>query len=124
MGRRPGRDKPVAWKGLAAPRCNKRRRRLPASVLEALNDVQAQILQTPARGERKRGVLRDIWVEKFKAANDQYLVAYAIDDERRAVVFYDVGQHENFCRDLSKYLRADPGEPGPSSKRGGGDQLQ
>lgn len=112
-GPQPGRDEPEAWKALAVPRYNKRRRRLSPTVLKALNDIQAQIVQTPTRGDRKRGALKNVWVEKFKAGNDQYLVAYAIDEQRRSVVFYDVGQHENFYRDLTQYVR------GMLTKRGG-----
>jgi mRNA-degrading endonuclease RelE of RelBE toxin-antitoxin system len=94
------------WTALAVPRYNKARKRLSAAVKTRLNDVQAQILQDPGRGDRKKGVLRDVWVEKFQAENDQYLVAYAIDEQARTVIFYDIGQHENFYRDLSHYVRS------------------
>ena len=66
--------------------------------------MQAQILQDPHRGDRKRGALRQIWVEKFKAQNDQWLVPYTIDDRRDIVYFVAVGQHENFYRDLHRHL--------------------
>ncbi len=66
--------------------------------------MQAQILQDPHRGDRKRGALREIWVEKFKAESDQWLVAYIIDDKRDIVYFVAVGRHENFYRDLQRHL--------------------
>ncbi|MGQ0571326.1 MAG: type II toxin-antitoxin system RelE/ParE family toxin [Armatimonadota bacterium] len=94
------------WTGLAAPRYNKRRKRLSPGVLQALNPVQAHVLQDPHRGDRKRGALRDVWLEKFQAENDQYLLAYSINAKRRTVIFLDIGQHENFYRDLGKYLKS------------------
>lgn len=74
-------------------------------VRRVLNDVQSRILQDPRTGGRKRGVLKNVWVEKFPAQNDQYLVTYEIDEKNDLVIFLDVGQHENFYRDLEKYLR-------------------
>jgi len=44
-------------------------------------------------------------VEKFPAQNDQYLVAYEIDDKNRIVTFLDIGQHEHSYRDLEKYRK-------------------
>ncbi len=94
----------MPYTGLAAPNYNKERKRLALTVIHRLDEVQAQILQDPHRGDRKRGALRHIWVEKFKAQNDQWLVAYTIDDKRDIVYFVAVGQHENFYRDLQRHL--------------------
>lgn len=95
----------MTWTGKAVPRYNKRRKRLSLEVRRILNDVQAQILQDPHRGDPKRGALKKIRVEKFKAEHDQYLVGYEIVEKEHIVVFYDIGQHENFYRDLEKYLK-------------------
>ena len=46
-----------------------------------------------------------MWVEKFPAQNDQYLVASEIDDKNRIVTFLDIGQHEHSYRDLEKYRK-------------------
>lgn len=95
----------MSWTARAAPRYNRRRRRLSKAVREALNEEQARILQDPRKGDRKRGPLRDVWVEKFKAQSDQYLIAYLIDESAEVVTFLDIGQHENFYRDLERYLK-------------------
>jgi len=95
------------WKAQAVPRYNNRRKKLTPEVRRKLNDVQAAILQDPYRGDRKRGALGHVWVEKFPAQNDQYLVAYEIGDKNRVVTFLDIGQHENFYRDLEKYRKAE-----------------
>lgn len=95
----------MPWKALAVPRYNKRRKKLTPEAHRLLNEVQSRILQDPHVGDRKRGALKNVWVEKFPAQNDQYLVAYEIDDKNDAIVFLDIGQHENFYRDLEKYLK-------------------
>jgi mRNA interferase RelE/StbE len=100
--------RPVAgpWTALAVPRYNKARKRLKSDALRTeLNKVQTAILENPFVGDRKGGALRDVWVEKFQAENDQFLVAYSIDEQKREVTFLDIGQHENYYRDLEKYLR-------------------
>jgi mRNA-degrading endonuclease RelE of RelBE toxin-antitoxin system len=94
----------VPYTGLAAPSFNKDRKRFAPAIIRRLDEVQAQILQDPHRGDRKRGALRHVWVEKFKAQNDQWLVAYIIDDKQDIVYFVAVGQHENFYRDLQRRI--------------------
>ena len=99
----------MPYTGLAVPQFNRHRKRLSPAVLKALNTVQAQILQDPRRGDLKAGALKGVLVEKFPAENDQWLVAYAIDDKRNIVTFLAIGQHENFYRDLIRY-RKETGE--------------
>jgi mRNA interferase RelE/StbE len=95
----------MPWRGQAVPRYNKRRKKLPPEVQRVLDDVQAAVLKDPFIGERKRGALSSVWVEKFRAENDRYLVAYEIDEKTQTVTFFDIGQHENFYRDLERYKR-------------------
>jgi mRNA-degrading endonuclease RelE of RelBE toxin-antitoxin system len=93
----------VPYTSRAVSRYNKQRRRLAKGVAAQLDAVQAAILQDPHRGERKKEQLRDVWVEKFKADKDQWLVAYEIDPKAQTVTFLSIGQHENFYRDLTRY---------------------
>jgi len=60
--------------------------------------------QCPVKHKRrqKRGALRQVWVEKFKAQNDRWLVAHTIDVKRDNVYFVAVGQHENFYRNVQQ----------------------
>ncbi len=99
----------MAWKGLAAPQYNRQRKKLSPGVLKVLNRVQAQVLQDPHRGDRKRGPLKDVWVEKFKAENDQWLLAYMIQEKQDTIHFIAIGQHENFYRDITRHLEARTG---------------
>jgi len=93
------------WKAAAYPRYNKRRKKLSWQLKKLLTAEEDKILANPQKGDRKRGALRNVWVEKFQAQNDQILIAYEIDEQNRQVNFMDVGQHENFYRDLEKYLK-------------------
>lgn len=95
----------MAWKGQAAPRYNRRRKKLPPEIQKALDGVHERILKNPLTGERKRGPLKDVWVEKFKVQNDQHLLVYQVDQKAHTVTFLDIGRHENFYRDLEKYVK-------------------
>jgi mRNA-degrading endonuclease RelE of RelBE toxin-antitoxin system len=95
----------MAWKALATPRYNRRRKKLSPEVRRRLTREEDKLLEHPYKGDRKRGALGDIWVEKFKAQNDQYLVAYLLDEKARAVTFLDIGQHENLYRDLEEHVK-------------------
>ena len=88
----------------AAPRFNRTIKRLPPNLKRALDEEVRRIAANPYKGEQKRGVLRDVFVEKFQAVNDQWLIAYRVVEQRRVVQLLAFGQHENFYRDLSRSL--------------------
>ncbi len=92
----------MAWDAKATPRFLRSRKKLSPAVRKALNKAQAQVIQDPYRGDRKRPPLGWLWVEKFKAENDQWLLGYEIDDKRDLVIFHAIGQHENFYRDIQR----------------------
>ena len=64
------------------------------------------ILADPLSGEPKVGALKGVRVVKFKAGPQQLLLAYQFDPKRNLLEALDVGPHENFYRDLEKYLDA------------------
>lgn len=96
----------MPYQGLAAPQYNRLRKRLPPAVLKVLNEVQAQILSNPRKGDRKSGELRGVWVEKFTVENDKWLLGYMIGVKKKVIFFLPVGRHENFYRDITRYLRS------------------
>jgi hypothetical protein len=51
----------------------------------------------------KVGDLQGIQVYKYKSQNQQILLAYEITDS--TLYLYAFGLHENFYRDLKKYLQ-------------------
>ena len=54
-------------------------------------------------GEEKRGDLSGFRVHKFKFRGEQYLIAYKFQSS--GIIFYMIGTHENFYRDLKRYLK-------------------
>ena len=70
-----------------------------------LNEAEDEIAINPSLGEEKRGDLKGIWVYKFKSFDQQILLAYQVDKDKKEVVFVAVGGHENFYKDLKQYLK-------------------
>ena len=52
------------------------------------------------------GDLRGVRVHKFGFLGQRYLLAYFVDESEEAIYFLAVGGHENFYRDLKKYLKS------------------
>jgi len=78
---------------LQAPRFAKSKRRLPRSAQLAVDDAVKGLLADPLAGEPKVGA-------------QQLLLAYQFDAKRNVIEVLDVGPHENFYRELQKYLDA------------------
>lgn len=88
----------------AAPRFNRTVKRLPPDLKTALDQEVRRLAVDPYKGDRKRGVLRHVFVDKFQAVNDQWLLAYRVQEDTRVIQLLAFGQHENFYRDLSRRL--------------------
>jgi mRNA-degrading endonuclease RelE of RelBE toxin-antitoxin system len=69
----------------------------------AIEDEVYEVLKTPHAGEQKKGDLAGLRARKFKFHGQEYLMAYTI--QGRDVVFYMIGTHENFYRELKSYLK-------------------
>ena len=61
------------------------------------------IVEDPTIGTEKKGDLRGVHVHKFKIKTIQYLLAYRINDDNLELIM--IGPHENYYRDLKKYLK-------------------
>ena len=89
-----------------APRFTKSKRRLPPAVQLAVDDAVRGIAQDPLSGEPKTGRLKGIRVVKFKVGPQQLLLAYQFDARANRIHVLDVAPHENFYRDLQRYVEA------------------
>ena len=69
----------------------------------AIEDEIGKIAGRPGIGESKTGDLQGIQVHKFKFQIRTFLIAYGITES--GLLFYSIGTHENFYRDLKKYLK-------------------
>jgi mRNA-degrading endonuclease RelE of RelBE toxin-antitoxin system len=96
--RKPGRT------ATAVPRFLKSKRRLDDAVQLAVDAEVKKLVSDPMAGEPKVGALKGVRVAKFKVGPQQYLLAYRFLAKRNVVEMLDVGVHENFYRDLQRYL--------------------
>ena len=68
-----------------------------------IEDEIEKILENPEMGETKKGDLREFRVHKFAFKKQKLLIAYQF--LANEILFYMVGPHENFYRNLKKYLK-------------------
>jgi len=89
-----------------APRFSKSKRRLADGSQLEVDEVVKSLLGDPLRGEPKTGALKGVRVVKFKISSQQFLLAYQFDARRNLLQVLDVAPHENFYRDLQRYLES------------------
>jgi len=81
----------------------KRIRRMHKQEKGVLDREIRNISEDPSIGEEKRGDLRGIFVHKFRIKEAEYLLAYRMVGEDLELMM--MGPHENYYRDLTKYLK-------------------
>ncbi len=79
---------------------------MPAAAQLAIDEAVKGIFEDPLSGDPKAGALKGVRVVKFKVSALQLLLAYQFDARRNVIEVLDVGPHENFYRELQKYLDA------------------
>ena len=89
-----------------APRFGRAKKRLPAAAQLVVDEAVRGLLAEPLSGEPKTGALKGVRVVKCKVGTLQLLLAYQCDAKRNVIEVLDVGPHENFYRELQKYLDA------------------
>ena len=81
----------------------KQKKKLHKQQIKNLDRAVKCIFSTPTIGDMKVEDLQGIQVYKFKSNNQQILLAYEVIDF--TLYLYTFGSHENFYRDLKKYLQ-------------------
>ena len=89
----------------AYPKYNRIKKKFPPLLREKLNEVEDKIAIDPSLGQEKTGELKGIRVYKFKLFDQENLLAYQVDKDKKEVIFVALGGHENFYRDLKQYLK-------------------
>ena len=80
-------------------------KKLHKSEQDALVDIVEHITNNPTIGELKTGKLSGLRVFKKHINNQLTLISYTYCDRSCSCYFYNFGTHENFYRDLKKYLK-------------------
>lgn len=69
----------------------------------AIEDETYVIIGNPHIGDAKKGDLSGFRVHKFVFQKQEYLIAYKI--QKDCIIFYLIGTHENFYRELKRYIK-------------------
>jgi mRNA-degrading endonuclease RelE of RelBE toxin-antitoxin system len=75
----------------------------PRSFQLVIEDEVEAVIQMPLAGEGKKGDLTGFRIHKFSYKGQKFLLSYVIQTER--IIFFTIGSHENFYRELKKYLK-------------------
>ncbi len=81
----------------------RQKKKLDKRQIKDLDKAVNAITKNPKKGEQKKGDLSSIWVLKFKMVNQLYLLAYEWDVKSRVLIA--LGVHENFYRNIKKYIK-------------------
>ena len=68
-----------------------------------LDEAVRKILNDPSIGEKKKGDLKTVFIYKFKIDQNLFLLTYEFTSESLNLIM--LGPHENYYRDLKKYLK-------------------
>ena len=88
---------------IQSPVFAKKKKKLHKQQIKDIDEAVKYIFNTPASGYMKVGDLQGIQIYKFKSNNQQILLAYEVIDS--TLFLYAFGSHENFYRELRKYLQ-------------------
>jgi mRNA interferase RelE/StbE len=78
-------------------------KKLPKPEKEAIDQEIRKIMANPGIGAAKKGDLRGVFIHKFNLRTTPYLLAYRLVGEDLQLIM--IGPHENYYRDLKKYLK-------------------
>jgi len=69
----------------------------------AVQDEVETVIEDPGLGQIKKGDLANLRVHKFRFKKQEYLIGYCMENED--LLFYMIGTHENFYRDLKRFIK-------------------
>lgn len=86
-----------------SPLFGRQKKRLYPKEIRLLDQVVESLSNNPEMGEEKKGDLAGVYVHKFKIKTKLFLLAYEFDEAE--ILLITLGPHENFYRDLKKYMK-------------------
>ena len=87
---------------IQSPLFAKRKKRLHKNQIKNLDEAVRKIVQDPEIGNLKVGDLSGVRVYKFKSMNSVILLAYEVIES--SIFLYTFVSHQNFYRELRKYI--------------------
>jgi hypothetical protein len=96
----------VPYTPLSVHNFDRTKKKLPSALRMEIDCQVRVICDKPAIGEEKTGDLRGVRVHKFHLAGQLQMLAYWPDKSAKTITLLALGGHENFYRDLKRYLSA------------------
>ena len=90
-------------KVLQMPRFKKYVKKLPRHLQQVILDAVEDVISDTEIGELKKGDLKGLMVHKFMMGRQLILIAYKVESD--SLVLYQAGPHENFYKNLKRYLK-------------------
>jgi mRNA-degrading endonuclease RelE of RelBE toxin-antitoxin system len=87
----------------ASPLFGRKTKKLKRNEKKRLDEEILRISENPEVGQEKKGDLQGVKVHKYKAGNQQILLAYKSSEKE--ILLLTFGSHENYYRDLKNYLK-------------------
>ena len=87
---------------IQSPLFSRQKKKLKKNQIQKLDNAIRTIMADPTVGTEKSGDLQRVQVYKYKFGNNLILLAYEVDES--TLYLYTFGSHQNFYRELSKYL--------------------
>lgn len=85
---------------------NRVKKRLPAKLRHEIDKHVKRICDDPSLSDLETDDLAGIRVCKFGFMGQLYVLAHEANHDAKIVYIHAVGGHENFYRDLKKYLKS------------------
>ena len=87
---------------IQSPIFAKQKKKVKKNQIKKLDEAVKAIMANPDIGDLKKGDLQGIRVYRYKVGKNLFLLAY--ESEGSTLYLYSFGSHQNFYRELSKYL--------------------
>jgi mRNA-degrading endonuclease RelE of RelBE toxin-antitoxin system len=94
----------VPYTPLSVHNFDRIKKKLPPALRTEIDGQVRAMCDNPVIGEEKTGDLRGVRVHKFHLSGQLYLLAYWPDATEKTITLLALGGHENFYRDLKRYL--------------------
>ena len=87
---------------IQSPLFASQKKKLHKNQIKNLDEAIRTIAQNPEQGSGKVGDLSGVFVYKFNSVSSLVLLAYEISD--KTLFLYSFGSHQNFYKELKKYI--------------------
>lgn len=92
----------MTWAALQTRRFGRQYKKLHNNTAADVDLAVEAVTHNPQMGDRKKGDLAALRVNKFHSGGSLYLLGYTLDEGVRLIYLEAVGPHENFYRDLKR----------------------